>query len=59
MSKINNMLTKYFRRTKRNINNESILQPAVSTDEQEKEEIEIESPSFKRLNLSEENRSKI
>ncbi|CAF3939864.1 unnamed protein product [Rotaria sordida] len=54
MSQINNVLTKYFRRIKRNVNNESIIQPAVSTDEQEKEEIEIESPSFKRLKLSED-----
>jgi hypothetical protein len=53
MSKINNVLTKYFRRTKRNVDNESIIQPAVSADEQEKEEIEIESRSFKRLKSSE------
>ena len=52
MSKINNALTKYFRRTKRNVNDESITEPAVSTDKQEKEEIEIESSSFRHLELS-------
>ncbi len=54
MSKINNVLTKYFRKTKRNDNKESIIQPATSTDEKENDEIEIESPSFKRLKSSED-----
>jgi len=55
MSKTNNLLTKYFRKSKRNVINEPTAQSSVSIDEEEKDEYESESSSSKRLKLSENN----
>ena len=51
MSKTNYLLTKYFRKSKRNVSNEPTAQPSVSTDEEEKDEYKSESSSSRRLKL--------